>query len=98
MRKDAVWSDGKPVTAKDVEYSVKRAIKPETASPYAYVLYLIKNASAINQTAIPTDTYDIDSLGVKALDDSRSSSRWRRSCLLRVHLQHVDAPARGIEP
>ena len=69
MRQDAVWSDGKPVTAHDVEYSVKRAVKPETASPYAYVLYLIKNASAINQTAIPTDTYDIDSLGVKALDD-----------------------------
>ena len=69
MRKDAVWSDGTPVTAKDVEYSVKRAVKPETASPYAYVLYLIKNAAAINQTAVPTDTYDIDSLGVKALDD-----------------------------
>lgn len=69
MRQDAVWSDGTPVTAHDVEYSVKRAVKPETASPYAYVLYLLKNASAINQTAIPTDTYDIDSLGVKALDD-----------------------------
>ena len=69
MRKDAVWSDGTPVTAKDVEYSVKRAVKPETASPYAYVLYLIKNAAAINQTAVPTDTYDIDSLGVKAVDD-----------------------------
>ena len=69
MRKDAVWSDGTPVTAKDVEYSAKRAVKPETASPYAYVLYSIKNAAAINQTAIPTDTYDIDSLGVKALDD-----------------------------
>ena len=69
MRKDAVWSDGTPVTAKDVEYSVKRAVKPETASPYSYVLYLIKNAAAINQTAVPTDTYDIDSLGVKALDD-----------------------------
>ena len=52
MRSDAKWSDGKPVTAKDVEYSVKRAIKPETASPYAYVLYIIKNAVAINQTAL----------------------------------------------
>lgn len=69
LRQDAKWSDGAPVTAKDVEYSVKRAVMPETASPYAYVLYTIKNAAAINQTAIPTDTYDIDSLGVKALDD-----------------------------
>ena len=69
LRQDATWSDGKPVTAKDVEYSVKRAVKPETASPYAFVLYSIKNAAAINQTVIPTGTYDIDALGVKALDD-----------------------------
>ncbi|MCB0131956.1 MAG: hypothetical protein KDD78_13955, partial [Caldilineaceae bacterium] len=40
MRQDAVWSDGQPVTAHDVEYSVKRAVMPETASPYAYVLYI----------------------------------------------------------
>jgi oligopeptide transport system substrate-binding protein len=69
MREDAVWSDGKPVTANDVVYSVRRAVMPETASPYAYVLYSIKNAAAINQTAIPTDTYDLETLGVKALDD-----------------------------
>lgn len=69
LRKDAVWSDGQPVTANDVVYSVKRAVKPETASPYAYVLYLIKNAQQINQTKVPTDTYDIDTLGVKAVDD-----------------------------
>ena len=29
MRDDVKWSDGKPVTAKDVEYSVRRAIMPE---------------------------------------------------------------------
>ena len=69
LRQDAVWSDGNPVTAKDVEYSVKRAVMPETASPYAYVLYVIKNAAPINQTQIPTDTYDMHRLGVKALDD-----------------------------
>jgi oligopeptide transport system substrate-binding protein len=69
MREDAVWSDGNPVTANDVVYSVRRAVMPETASPYAYVLYSIKNAAAINQTAIPTDTYDLETLGVKALDD-----------------------------
>lgn len=69
MRQDATWTDGKPVTAHDIEYSVKRAVMPETASPYAYVLYIIKNAKAINQTQVPTDTYQIDTLGVKALDD-----------------------------
>lgn len=69
MREDAKWSDDQPVTANDVVYSVKRAVMPETASPYAYVLYIIKNAQTINQTVVPTDTYDIDTLGVKAVDD-----------------------------
>lgn len=69
LRQDAVWSDGTPITANDFVYSAKRAVMPETASPYAYVLYSIKNAAAINQTAIPTDTYDIDSLGVRAVDE-----------------------------
>lgn len=69
LRDDVVWSDGQPVTAQDVVYSVQRAVMPETASPYAYVLYIIKNASAINQTAIPTDTYDIDTLGITAVDE-----------------------------
>lgn len=70
MRDDAVWTDGNPVTAHDIEYSVKRAVAPETASPYAYVLYIIKNAQAINQTDVSAgETYDIETLGVDALDD-----------------------------
>lgn len=69
MRQDAVWSDGSPVTANDVVYGIRRAVMPETASPYAYVTYIVQNAAAINQTAVPTDTYDIETLGVRAVDD-----------------------------
>jgi len=54
-----------PVTAHDVEYAVKRTVDPATASDYAYVLYIIKNAEAINTGEEP----DIDKLGVKAIDD-----------------------------
>jgi len=71
LRDDAMWTDGTPVTAGDIEYSVKRAVAPETASPYAYVLYIVKNAQAINQTDVASgETYDLDTLGVKALDDT----------------------------
>jgi oligopeptide transport system substrate-binding protein len=59
----------RPVTAYDVEYGVRRTVMPETASDYAYVLYIIKNAEKINTTSVPTDTYDIETLGVRALDD-----------------------------
>ncbi len=75
MRKDAVWvhydpatkkfTKKRPVTAHDVEYGVKRTLNPETASEYAYVLYIIKNAEAYNTGEI-TDPAEV---GVKALDD-----------------------------
>ena len=52
LRKDVVWSDGKPVTAHDVEYAVRRTCDPATASDYAYVLYIIKGAKEVNTGAV----------------------------------------------
>ena len=37
MREGLMWSDGTPLTAKDFEYSWKRAADPETAADYAYM-------------------------------------------------------------
>ncbi|WP_124728159.1 peptide ABC transporter substrate-binding protein [Staphylospora marina] len=62
--KDAKWSDGKPVTAKDFEYAWKRALDPATASEYAYILYPLKNAEEYN-----TQKAKAEDVGVKALDD-----------------------------
>ncbi len=67
LRKDAKWQDGKPVTAKDFEYSWKRVLNPETASQYAYMLYYIKNGEAYNTDE--TGKFDPNTVGVKALDD-----------------------------
>ena len=65
MRKDVKWSDGKPVTAHDVEYAVRRTCDPATASDYAYVLYIIKGAKEVNTGEIT----DLSHIGVKAVDD-----------------------------
>ncbi len=51
------------VTAYDVEYGVKRTIDPNTASDYAYVLYIIEGAHEANE-----GTGSLDAVGVKALD------------------------------
>ncbi len=56
----------RPVTALDVEYGVKRTIDPNTASDYAYVLYVIKNAEGVNSSE---EGLTLDDVGVKALDD-----------------------------
>jgi len=49
-----------------VEFGVKRTLDPETASDYAYVLYIIKNAQAVNSGE---EGVTLDDVGVKAVDD-----------------------------
>lgn len=41
LRDNAVWSDGKPVTAKDFVYSWNRLVDPNTAADYAYILGMV---------------------------------------------------------
>jgi oligopeptide transport system substrate-binding protein len=64
LRKGATWSDGKQVTAQDFVFAWRRALDPKTASEYAFILFPIKNAAAINGGKMPTDQ-----LGVKAVDE-----------------------------
>lgn len=47
LRKGITFSDGKPITADDFVYSWRRIIDPETASPYASLMYYVKNGPAI---------------------------------------------------
>ncbi|WP_338449047.1 peptide ABC transporter substrate-binding protein [Niallia oryzisoli] len=62
--RDAKWTNGDPVTAKDFEYAWKWALDPANASPYSYQLYYIEGAQAFNE-----GTGNADAVGVKALDD-----------------------------
>ena len=77
------WSDGKPVTAKDFEYSLKRTVKPETASQYAFLLFPIKNAEAINAGKMK-----IDDLGVKAIDDHTLEFTLENPCAYFLNLTY----------
>lgn len=43
LRDNLKWSDGKDITAEDFRYGFLRTLDPETASPYAYYAYFIKN-------------------------------------------------------
>ena len=58
------WSNGEPLTAHDFVYSWRRALAPETASEYAYMLHPILNAKAFNEG----EKSDPDVLGAEALD------------------------------
>ena len=64
LRKDAKWSDGSAITAKDFEFGFKRALNPVTKAPFASRLFCIKNARQINSGAV-----GIENLGVNVIDE-----------------------------
>ncbi len=68
IRKDAVWSNGSPVTAHDFEYAWKRAINPETQAIYSYLMLDIKNAANV-QTEEDLLYGKVEEIGIKALND-----------------------------
>ncbi len=78
--RDNQWWDGQPVTAQDYEYALKRAIDPATGAPYVYLLSDILNAvpeeaeeadgeEAEDAEEAEAPEFDMDAVGVKALDD-----------------------------
>ncbi len=64
FREDAKWSNGDPVTPSDFVYSYERILSPDIASPYASMLYFLKNGKEFNEEKIT----DFTKVGVKALD------------------------------
>lgn len=63
LRQDAMWSNGDPVTADDFVYAFRRLEDPATAAEYASMLYVVKNAAAINAGKMPPEA-----MGVRAID------------------------------
>lgn len=65
LRKDAVWSDGVPITANDVVYSWLRILDPATAGPYAWFpCMFLAGAEGFNAGTAGPET-----VGIRALDD-----------------------------
>ncbi len=62
--REAVWSDGTPLTAHDVEYSWKRLANPKTGSTYIQMVDVFENGQAFRKGQTTEDK-----LGVKAIDD-----------------------------
>ena len=65
LRANLQWSDGHPISSADFLYSFRRLFDPRTAAPSASLLYVIKNARAVNTGKLP-----VDRLGVSTPDAS----------------------------
>ena len=73
LRNDSRWSDGTPVTAHDFVFAWRKALEPATASEYAFILYAIENARAVNEGELPATA-----LGATAVDDLTLAVRLER--------------------
>lgn len=65
LRRNAKWSNGDTVDARDFAYSYERAVRPETAAEYANMLWYIKGAKSYNKGELK----DFSQVGVKVIDD-----------------------------
>jgi oligopeptide transport system substrate-binding protein len=75
LRAAARWSDGRPVTAHDFVFAWRTVVDPGNASEYAFILYPVKNAEAVNQGKLPPSA-----LGVRAADDRTLVVELERPC------------------
>ena len=75
LRRDARWSDGKPVTAHDFVFAWRQVVLPATASRYAFLMYPVKNAERINRGELP-----VEQLGVNAPGDYRLDVKFENPC------------------
>ncbi|SVE23737.1 uncharacterized protein METZ01_LOCUS476591, partial [marine metagenome] len=64
LRPGMQWSDGRPLTAHDYVFTLKRGADPDNAYDFEWYYRTIKNWAAIVTREMP-----LDSLGVRAMDD-----------------------------
>ena len=73
LKNNVTWSDGKKVTAKDFEFSIKRMLNPDLAAEYASFYFAIVGAEPYYSATKKTDAEKAtlkDAVGVKAKDDN----------------------------
>jgi oligopeptide transport system substrate-binding protein len=65
LRRNARWSNGDPVTARDFRDTWRRTLAPDTGAEYAYQLYYIHNGRPFNEGKVT----DFSQCGAVAPDD-----------------------------
>ena len=91
LRKNALWSDGTPVTAEQFVYGLRRAVDPKTASGSAELLQDVKGA-----TSIIAGRANATTLGVSAASKHVLIIQLRRPApyILEILSQPIAAPIR----
>jgi ABC-type oligopeptide transport system substrate-binding subunit len=93
LRDDMIWSDGRPVTAHDFEYTCRRILNPHRASPHAdFFVDIIGAAEYL--------AGESDRLGIRSIDDWTLQITLERPAAYFLHLLAIAAnpvPRHAIE-
>lgn len=65
--RDAVWSDGRPVTSHDFAYAFRRLLHPQFAGKYAEMLYPLRHAELYNRGELPWESVGVETPDAKTL-------------------------------
>jgi ABC-type oligopeptide transport system substrate-binding subunit len=65
LREGLRWSDGTPLTARDVEFGIKRVLNPDAPGSSVAIYFVLENG----QDFYLRHNEDADAIGVRALDD-----------------------------
>lgn len=91
LRKNALWSDGTPLTAEDFHWSFRRLLHPETASEYAYELWYVVNAKKYTTGEVaPGDPVEIELLEKPAGTPPHAAGRLIRGRLVAIERHHQE--------
>jgi len=64
----ARWSDGVPVTAEDFVFAYRRILDPQTGSPYAYMVEILRNGAAANAGKASLETIGARTIDARTLE------------------------------
>jgi oligopeptide transport system substrate-binding protein len=75
LRRDALWQNGRAITAHDFVYAWRIVNDPAEAAPFAAIMLPLKNAEKVQRGDLP-----VNALGVQAIDDFTLVVELERSC------------------
>ncbi len=92
LRKDALWSNGDPVTAHDFLYSIRRLLDPLTFSRYSYQAWYIVNAKRYSLGGTQLSPGDAVEVELVPPDGSPNTARGRlmRGKLIRTEITDAE--------
>ncbi|GIW71380.1 MAG: peptide ABC transporter substrate-binding protein [Planctomycetota bacterium] len=76
--REALWSDASPITAADVEFSIKRALDPVEGAQFVTPLYVIEGAQAFHQQDPGAVSVTAEAVGVRATGPRTLEVRLRK--------------------